>query len=116
MPPVCNSARHNTRPGRESLSKRLGRVARQIATRDGHACVYCGRTAVQSGAHLQLDHLTPRSAGGADAASNLVLACRSCNSARQALPLTTWCRSIGVCPRRVRRQAARPLPELARVA
>lgn len=35
------SAAHNGRKNRESLSKRLGRIARQIKARDGHACVYC---------------------------------------------------------------------------
>jgi 5-methylcytosine-specific restriction endonuclease McrA len=84
-------------------------VARSIASRDGNACVYCAATAASSGAHLHLDHLTPRSRGGEDLASNLVLACRGCNSARKALPLATWCRRLGVCPRAVRRQAQRAL-------
>lgn len=87
---MCNSAAHNSRPGRESLSKRLGKVARLIKARDGHRCVYCGKSAEESGTHLQLDHLTPKSAGGKDVATNLVLACRSCNSARQDLPLARW--------------------------
>lgn len=107
---MCNSAAHNSRPGRESLSKRLGRVARQIKARDGGACVYCGATAETSGAHLHLDHLTPRVAGGADVASNLVLACRGCNSARQDMPLAAWCRSQGIDARAVRGQARRALP------
>jgi hypothetical protein len=34
-------ARHDQRPRRESLSKRLGKVARQIKARDGGRCVYC---------------------------------------------------------------------------
>ena len=88
---MCNSAAHNSRPGRESLSKRLGvATTRAIHTRDGGRCVYCARTAIESGAHLQLDHLTPKSLGGADEAANLVLACRRCNSARKALSLGAW--------------------------
>lgn len=39
---MAATAAHNARPNRESLSKRLGKVARLIAARDGHACVYCG--------------------------------------------------------------------------
>ena len=81
---MCNSAAHNSRPNRESLSKRLGAVARMIRERDGHRCAYCQRTAAESGAHLHLDHLLPKALGGADTADNLVLACRRCNSARQA--------------------------------
>lgn len=115
---MCNSAAHNARPRRESLSKRLGRVARLIAARDSHECVYCHRTAEQSGAHLHLDHVTPRALGGEDVASNLVLACRRCNSARQALTLTQWAAyaatlGITVSPRAVRGQARRALPEAA---
>jgi 5-methylcytosine-specific restriction endonuclease McrA len=104
---------HAARPGRESLSKRLGRVARQIKARDGHCCVYCGATAEESGSHLHLDHLTPRSKGGQDVASNLVLACRSCNCARQDMPLARWCRTIGLESRTVRRRARRVLPRAA---
>ena len=110
---MCNSAKHNARPNRESLSKRLGRVARQIKARDGNACVYCGATAETSGAHLHLDHLTPRSAGGLDVASNLVVACASCNSARKDIALPLWCRSIGVDARAIRSQARRALPVAA---
>lgn len=68
-------AAHSARPNRESLSKRLGRVARQIKARDNNRCVYCGATAEQSGAHLHLDHLTPKAHGGADVPVNLALAC-----------------------------------------
>jgi 5-methylcytosine-specific restriction endonuclease McrA len=112
---MCNSAAHNARPGRESLSKRLGKTARLIRERDGHACHYCGATAEQSGAHLHLDHLTPKAHGGADVASNLVLACRRCNSARQDLTLSQWARKaarelgLSIDPRAVRAHARRAL-------
>lgn len=102
------SAKHNIRPNRESLRKRLGeRTYRAILVRDGYRCMYCGCTAEQSGAHLQLDHLTPRAAGGADVGENLVLACRSCNSRRQAKRLSAWCRGLGLDARAIRRHAAR---------
>lgn len=106
----------SARPGRESLSKRLGKVAGQIKARDGHACVYCGATAETSGSHLHLDHLTPRSHGGADAATNLVTACRRCNTARKTLSLTQWSAYAAVkfgltfAPRQIRAQARRRLP------
>lgn len=107
---------HAARPNRESLSKRLGRLARQIKARDGHRCVYCGATAETSGAHLHLDHLTPHVLGGADAAANLVLACRACNSARQDRSLSAWCALRGLSARAIRGQARRALPELTREA
>lgn len=111
---MASRAEHANRPGRESLSKRLGRrVAAAILARGGHACAYCASTAEESGAPLQLDHLRPRAVGGTDTADNLVVACRSCNSARQATPLATWCRQVGVDVSVVRAQARRVLREVA---
>ena len=110
---MCNSAAHNNRPGRESLSKRLGKIARQIKARDGFACVYCGATAESSGRALHLDHLTPRSHGGADVASNLVVACHSCNSRRKDMTLTAWAAmtpELSFTARSIRAQARRALP------
>lgn len=112
---MASRKEYSTRPARESLSKRLGKVARAIKARDGHACVYCGATAETSGSPLHLDHLTPRKAGGQDVASNLVLACRRCNCARHDMPLAPWLASrstVNVWARTVavRVQAARPLP------
>lgn len=106
-------SRHDARKGRESLSKRLGKVARQIKARDNNCCVYCGSDG--NGAHLHLDHLTPRSKGGEDTATNLVLACRRCNSARGNMSVAQWSRyasevySLAFTPRRVRAQARRVL-------
>ena|SRR5690606_32671193 len=113
---------HNARPNRESLSKRLGKTARLIAERDGHRCAYCGATAAQSGAHLHLDHLQPRSAGGEDVATNLVLACRRCNSARRNLTVARWAVYARVkfgltfSPHSIRAQARRRLPDRRRMA
>lgn len=107
------NAKHNARPNRESLSKRLGKTARQIKARDSHACQYCGATEQSSGAHLHLDHLTPRAHGGLDVASNLVLACRSCNSSRGAKRLSVFCLSLGLTATKIRRQARRALPVAA---
>jgi 5-methylcytosine-specific restriction endonuclease McrA len=87
---MCNSAAHNARPNRESLGKRLGpaKVA-SIWARTDSCCAYCGERLVR-GPNAHLDHLTPKSEGGADVVENLVLACRSCNSARRNLSLAQW--------------------------
>lgn len=58
-----------------------------IYVRDGFTCAYCGRdlrTAAPE--ELNLDHLTPRVAGGSNEATNLVTACKACNSSRGAKP------------------------------
>lgn len=54
-----------------------------IYIRDGFACAYCGTDLRDARpATVTLDHLTPRSLGGGNEASNLVTACLSCNSSR----------------------------------
>jgi len=64
-----------------------------IYLRDGLACAYCG-TAVEDGAQLSLDHLTPHSHGGSNDATNLVTACRTCNSARGNRSVAEFCAAV----------------------
>jgi 5-methylcytosine-specific restriction endonuclease McrA len=114
---TAGRSRHDARPRRESLRKRLGRVARRIDARDGGRCVYC--QSAGGGAHLHLDHLTPRSAGGADEPTNLVVACRRCNTARQNMSVGQWAAyaaeayGLQFTARAIRAQARRRLPEAA---
>jgi 5-methylcytosine-specific restriction endonuclease McrA len=109
-------AEYSRRPNRESLTKRLGKKARQIRERDSHRCVYCGA------AHgpMHLDHVVARNRGGSDTADNLVVACASCNSAKQDMTVRSFYamlrRSYGwtkadttKAARRVRRQLSKPL-------
>jgi len=49
----------------------------------GHRCVYCGRKMKQ----LTQDHLTPLAKQGEHSASNVVPACRSCNSTKNKGPV-----------------------------
>lgn len=51
----------------------------KVMQRDGFACAYCGATE-----HLEVDHVVPLSRGGANTERNLVIACRSCNAAKNA--------------------------------
>lgn len=50
-------------------------VREYLLAKFGRACVYCGATGVP----LNLDHVHPRSRGGSNRVSNLVLACIPCN-------------------------------------
>lgn len=50
-----------------------------VFNRDGYVCHYCGD---ENGPH-EVDHLIPRSKGGTNALSNLVVACRSCNRSKK---------------------------------
>lgn len=58
-----------------------------IYIRDGFQCAYCGRSLKHAApAEVTLDHLLPRVAGGSNEATNLITACRACNSSRQEKP------------------------------
>ncbi len=57
--------------GRAALSRR------GVFIRDGHTCQYCGRSAEN------VDHVVPRSRGGAHEWENVVAACRRCNSRKK---------------------------------
>jgi 5-methylcytosine-specific restriction endonuclease McrA len=48
-----------------------------VLTRDGFRCQYCG--VKQLARDLTLDHVVPRSQGGAATWTNIVAACRACN-------------------------------------
>ena len=91
----------------------------RIYRRDHHTCVYCGATAADD--VLTLDHVLARIYGGTNHPSNLVTACRSCNSAKKALSVREFARYIsdeGQDPRsiarRVRNATRRQLPRLGK--
>jgi hypothetical protein len=42
-----------------------------------HQCAYCG-----SDENLTLDHITPRSKGGSDRVTNVLCACKECNTSK----------------------------------
>jgi hypothetical protein len=65
---------------------------------------------------MHFDHIVPRNAGGTDEPTNLVLACRSCNSRRHDLSLAAWAKAspeLAFTARSIRAQARRALPEVA---
>lgn len=51
---------------------------RELFLRDAHMCMYCGND--NKDAHLTRDHVQPISRGGHDCWSNVVAACRPCNT------------------------------------
>jgi HNH endonuclease len=87
--------------------------------RDGLACVYCG-AAVEDGAKLTLDHLTPSSQGGSNRPENLVTCCHTCNSFRGDRPVEEFAAAAaafvnhGVTTERIlsdiAERTARPVP------
>ena len=64
-----------------AVSKRL---RFEVLRRDNHACRYCGGSAPD--VTLTVDHVVPVALGGSDDPSNLVAACRDCNSGKSSVP------------------------------
>jgi 5-methylcytosine-specific restriction endonuclease McrA len=70
------------------LRRKIGKVKRgvkfsriNIFTRDGFRCQYCRAKLVMS--RLTFDHVIPRASGGRTEWSNIVTACRPCNSRKR---------------------------------
>jgi 5-methylcytosine-specific restriction endonuclease McrA len=63
-----------------------------IYLRDSFRCVYCCCDMHDAApCDVTLDHVIPRADGGSNDASNLITACRACNSSRQDTPLARFC-------------------------
>ncbi len=84
----------------------------ELFRRDGHLCMYCGHE--YSAAMLTRDHVVPLSRGGRDQWSNVVAACRHCNTRKGnrtpeeaglqllAVPyVPNWAEYLALCNRRI---------------
>ena len=60
------------------------RVRFEVLRRDGFRCRYCGAPAPETGEGLTVDHVVPVVLGGTNDPSNLVAACRDCNSGKSS--------------------------------
>ncbi len=72
VPRVLHLLRYDRAP---KVAVRLTR--RNLMMRDQFQCQYCGRRPTTR--ELNVDHVVPRSRGGADSWENLVISCRTCN-------------------------------------
>ena len=75
VPSVIRLKRFVKRPPRHRVAFNRKNVFR----RDDHACQYCGFKS----SDLTLDHVLPRSRGGATAWENVVACCRRCNAKKR---------------------------------
>lgn len=79
LPAVIRLMRYVRRPYRPGVAF----SKKNVFKRDQYTCQYCGA----SGGTLTLDHVIPRSRGGATVWDNVVLACRRCNAKKGDRPL-----------------------------
>lgn len=82
-----------------------------ILERDGHKCLYCGKDSVP----LNLDHVEPRSKGGSDRPSNLVLACIPCNQKKGSLSISEFLNDESIILAKIQKQLKKPLRDAAAV-
>lgn len=82
-----------TRYVRVPMSRAIPVTRRGILRRDNHHCAYCGRSA------NTIDHVFPKSRGGADSWENLVAACLRCNNTKSDKTLAELGWSLRVTPR-----------------
>ncbi|MFI1409745.1 RNA-guided endonuclease IscB [Streptomyces sp. NPDC020707] len=80
-----------------------------LHTRWNRACAYCDA----SGVPLNIEHLRPRSRGGSDRVSNLVLACVPCNRAKGSTPVDVFLAHRPDRLAKILRQVRTPLHDAA---
>lgn len=80
------------RPGHLSCKRRQTKVRLLMCERPWVECHYCGRR-IEPGT-ATLDHIVPQSQGGTHSVSNLLLACKPCNSKRGCTPYQKFVKRI----------------------
>ena len=107
-PKIIALTRYVYRPYSARLQDPSGfATSKDILDRDRRLCAYCGKKADT------IDHVFPRSRGGADSWENLVAACRRCNNRKADRTPEEWCRDAGphkpaTCQHKLRWQPYHP--------
>lgn len=93
------------------------RVEKRLAIylRDKFRCAYCSRDLTTAApGDVALDHLTPRSRGGSNDATNLTTACGKCNCKRGNAALPRFAGGRAVFIRKAAARSLAPYMDLAR--
>jgi 5-methylcytosine-specific restriction endonuclease McrA len=80
-----------------------------LLTKWEQRCAYCSATGIP----LEIDHVQPRSKGGSDRVSNLVIACHPCNQAKGEQPLEAFLADRPEILARIQAQRKAPLGDAA---
>lgn len=65
-------------------------VLSQLLDRDGSHCAYCQQPTSLTYPDPHVDHVVPKSRGGGNELSNLVIACPACNCSKGSKLLEDW--------------------------
>ncbi len=60
----------------------------KIHERDNFKCIYCGKSSIEDGVKLHIDHVYPLSKGGSNHLYNLATCCEKCNLSKHARELS----------------------------
>jgi 5-methylcytosine-specific restriction endonuclease McrA len=77
-----DEASKNYSPKEYDISKEL------IFKRDGYRCIYCGKSSIEDGVKLHLEHIFPISKGGREDLFNLAASCERCNLVKSSTVLS----------------------------
>lgn len=86
-------------------------VKEYLLEKYNRTCVYCG---CKKGI-FEIDHVHPKSKGGSNRISNLVLACHVCNQAKDDLPLEVFLADRPILAAKIKAQLKLPLKDAAAV-
>ena len=53
-----------------------------VFKRDGFKCMYCGKSPIDNGVKLQMDHIIPLNKGGENILDNFITSCLECNHSK----------------------------------
>lgn len=100
----------STTPVRVSYASDNQKKVRRLMERDGVNCVYCGKECFLSVYGKEpvatLDHFVPKSKGGSDSMTNLVMACFPCNNRKGDMDphefmKLIWGEDLSGCPHNI---------------
>ena len=84
---VCSKKCERKRNSRALLEKKK-ETDFLIFQRDNFRCIYCGRSSIEDGVKLEIEHIYPIRKGGDSQLFNLVISCKKCNSHKATMVLS----------------------------
>jgi len=86
-------------------------VKEYLLEKYNYSCVYCG----VKNAPFEKEHVIPRSRGGSNRISNLVLSCRGCNEKKDNMPIEEFLKDNQPLLKKINAQLKAPLKDAAAV-
>lgn len=117
---VCETARFDTQkldnPEISGIEYQQGEllgyeIREYLLEKFNRTCVYCGKKNVP----LEIEHVVPKSKGGTNRVSNLVIACHGCNQAKSNLSVEQFLKGKPEVLKRLKTQLKKSLKDAAAI-